>query len=550
MANTSNVRTGLTPQPGSGQGLTTGVISQLFRTTGAGINAEETLVMSQSIQQGKTTAVASEYQASNGEFPFQDGKDGNGASYGIFARVLRNADLNAPADVETSSSYTLTNDDAQSDSKVGVTIVHTAGADFEPFFGKHGFVVRVSGSSNPENNRLWPVKRCFNDGGNATLEMLSGATTGDVAAVVPDEFWGQPATTVTEVMTVQFGQQSEVEETIKQDTLVQEFRDIMDEFNLVENVTFGNLTTTLANGSFVMQSASWIGGRWRKLRKVNDSLPPSASTVVTPTVNGAVLEGAETMAISAAGTETVKSFDKFEVVGKKGVYEFLQDADAIAGEIVAPSGIFFRPPAPLGGFDDDDVINILHGPSFSPAVSVPTLLSKSRANKEGGVTHIAITTHKTDQSVLLNCDRTGSGYGGFTGGTFVITSGNSGNDDPNCASRKRVVTGTIVPTATVDLELIHDLDDRAEVLTALGDLEGDHEVFFFLMTWSFGLEGVETLPALAGWVSNNAVSGSWGFQAGAKDAPAKGAMSLTMGESTNFQNEVAPMFQRFYIPAI
>ncbi len=549
MANTSFVRSGLTPQPGSGEGMTTGVIAQLFRTTGAVINPEGDPIMSQAVEAGVTTAVANEYQASNGEFPWEDGKDGNGASYGIIARCLRAADLTAPIDVETSASYTLTNGDTQSDGKTGVTIVHTAGADFAPFFGEHGFVIRTSGSSNPENNRLWPIKRCFDDGGDATLEVLSGATTADAPQVIPDTFWGQPAVTETAVLTVQFGQQTAPGTTIKQDTIVQEFGDIMDEFNVVENATFGNLTTTVT-GAFVTQSANWIGGRWRKLTKTNPTLPPAASTVTGPTVNGVVLEGAETMAITVTGDGDVTTFDKFTVAGAKGVYEFLQTATSATLEIAAPSGVFFRPPAPFGGFADDAVITIIHGPSFSPAKNLPTLLSKSRADQEGGVTHIAITTHNSDKSVLMNCDRKGSGVGGFTGGTFVITSGNSGNDNPNCASRRRVIAGTIVPTATVDLELFHDLDDRYEVLTGLGDVEGDAEVFFYLMTWSFALEGVETLPALAGWAANNAVSGSWGFAAGAKDAPVTGSMALTMGESVNFQQELAPMFRRFFIPAI
>ena len=72
MANTSFVRSGLVPQPGSGEGITTGVVAQLFRTTGAVFTAEGEPITSDAINSGFTTAVANEYQASNGEFPFED----------------------------------------------------------------------------------------------------------------------------------------------------------------------------------------------------------------------------------------------------------------------------------------------------------------------------------------------------------------------------------------------------------------------------------------------------------------------------------------------
>lgn len=553
MPGTSFVDTGAVAQSGRGQGLKTGAVAALLRSEGATINGEPNVIMSNAVQSGRTTAVSNEYNASNGDVPWEEGKDYD-AQFLPLGAVLRLADPIAPVDVEASGSYTLTEAAALSNGKTGVTIVQTAGLDFEPFFGQTGFVARTSGfPTNPTNNRIWVVERAFDDGGNGTLEMMAGCSSGPAAdpGVNVVTFWGQPAVTETASVTVQFGRVSEPGETIRQYTISQRFGDVMDEFHASSNCSFGDLTTTIAAGQYVKTTANWMGGKVEKLQKVNPTLPPAGSTVVTPSVNGAVAAGDVTMAITAAGTETISKGDYFSVTGKKGVYRFLQDAVAIIGEIAAPSGAFFEPEAQFGGFDDDDVIVIESGPPFSPEVPVPTVLSKSRGDGStgtGGLTHAALVTQRTDRSVLLNCGD--DAYNGFTGGTWVVTSGNTADDAPLCTERKGVIEGTIVPTATVDLQLIHDLDDRAEVLTALGDAGEDGEPFFFMYAWDFPLEGVETIPALSGWCARNAVSGHWAFQAGAKDAPVTGAMAMTMGESVNSQQDVSPMFRRFFIPAL
>lgn len=555
MASTSFVRTGFVKQAGSGQGLKTGEISALLRTEGATFTGEGTPIMSSAINRGATTAVASEYEASNGTLPYENGKDAMGAAFAPLAAVLRRSSLVAPVDVEVNVSVTLTDGATMSNGKTGVTIVQTGGLLFSEFFGKSGFPVRVSeDDTNPENNRIFIVERAFDDGGNGTLEMLAGCTSGSAAdpGITVNTFWGQPAVTTTAVLRIQFGQQSVPGVTITQMTLTQEFGDVMDEYHSAADVTFGDATTTFAAGTFIKTDVSWIGGKLSAINKINPTLPPFSSSAVDPVVNGAVAEGDVTMAITTSGaTDDVKTGDKFTVAGRKGVYEFLQDATAITNEIAAPSGDFFRPGAPVGGFTDLDVISIVHGPSFTPEFDVSTVLSKSRGDgsaNTGGLTHAALVTHVSDKSVLLNCG--GGGYAGFTGGTFVISSGNSGNDDPLCTARKRVTPGTIVPTASVDLQLLHDIDDRATTLTKLGSAGLEGENFFFMFAWTYPLQGTEILPALEGWCSRNAISDFFAFAAGAKDSTPTATMPLTMGESVNTAGDPAEMLRHFFIPAV
>lgn len=77
----------------------------------------------------------------------------------------------------------------------------------------------------------------------------------------------------------------------------------------------------------------------------------------SPAVNGAVSEGATTMAINGgSGVETLKKGDLFTVADADGEYVFTSDATAIAGAIAAAT---FTPAAPAGGFAHSKAITMV-----------------------------------------------------------------------------------------------------------------------------------------------------------------------------------------------
>lgn len=83
----------------------------------------------------------------------------------------------------------------------------------------------------------------------------------------------------------------------------------------------------------------------------------TAGTASGAVVNGAVAEGAQSMAVDgAAGTETLLTGDVFTVAGVDGEFVVTADATATAG---AFASVAFAPAAPAGGFANDAVITLV-----------------------------------------------------------------------------------------------------------------------------------------------------------------------------------------------
>jgi hypothetical protein len=134
----------------------------------------------------------------------------------------------------------------------------------------------------------------------------------------------------------------------------------------------------------------------------------------SPAINGAVLEGATTMAIDGgSGTQTVKKGDLFKVADVPGQYVVTADAAAVDGAIAA---VAFSPAAPAGGFPNDKAIsfvashraNLAMHPAALAVAMVPLELPRGAANARivsangVGLRYVASynTSTKTDQISL------------------------------------------------------------------------------------------------------------------------------------------------------
>lgn len=99
-----------------------------------------------------------------------------------------------------------------------------------------------------------------------------------------------------------------------------------------------------------------MGMDWYMDQNIKEHEAGTAQAIAALAINGAVEEGASTMALSGgAGSETLLAGDIFTVAGAKGSFTVLEDATAAGG---AFTGVKFAPEAPAGGFPDKAAITV------------------------------------------------------------------------------------------------------------------------------------------------------------------------------------------------